>query len=350
MTIPERNVLVFIVIAVSCAFAWILWPYYAALLWAIVTAIVFAPLYRRFLKSFNQRASLAAAATVVIVIVLVIVPLTLLAAALVQESTDLVTRIQSGQINFGGHFQTLLDALPTWAKDLLARFGITDLGDVRDKVSAGMLRASEFLASQAVALGQTTFGFVVGLIIMLYLLFFMLRDGDHLTARLRDAFPLPAEQQRALIAKFIVVTRATVKGSMLVAIAQGALGGLIFWLLGINAPLLWAVVMTFLSLLPAVGAALVWLPVAIYLLATGSIWQGVVLIAFGVMVIGLVDNILRPVLVGKDTKMPDWVVLLATLGGIEVLGISGLIIGPLIAAMFITVWDIFTEWRKPART
>ena len=145
--------------------------------------------------------------------------------------------------------------------------------------------------------------------------------------------------------KFTVVIRATIKGNMVVAMLQGALGGLMLWFLGIGGALLWAVVMAFLSLLPAVGAGLVWVPVAIYLLATGAIWQGVVLIAFGVFVIGMVDNVLRPILVGKDTKMPDYVVLISTLGGIAMFGLNGFIIGPVIAAMFIAVWDIFASSR-----
>jgi predicted PurR-regulated permease PerM len=162
----------------------------------------------------------------------------------------------------------------------------------------------------------------------------------------RAAVPLSADRQRALFAKFAVVVRATVKGNIVVALLQGALGGLIFWLLGIHAPLLWGVLMAFLSLLPAVGAGLVWAPVALYFLATGAVWQGVVLIAYGVLVIGLVDNLLRPILVGKDTKMPDYVVLISTLGGIAVFGLNGFVIGPLIAAMFIAAWDLFAASRK----
>ncbi len=180
---------------------------------------------------------------------------------------------------------------------------------------------------------------------MLYLLFFLLRDGDDLARRIKDAIPLRPEQQRALFDKFTVVIRATVKGNVVVAVLQGALGGLIFWLLGIHAPLLWAVVMAVLSLLPAVGAALVWLPAAIYLLAAGHVWQGVLLIGYGVLVIGLVDNFVRPVLVGKDTQMPDYVVLVSTLGGIAIFGFNGFLIGPVIAAMFIAVWGTFSSSR-----
>jgi predicted PurR-regulated permease PerM len=154
---------------------------------------------------------------------------------------------------------------------------------------------------------------------------------------------LSLKYKQRLFNNFTTVIRATVKGNVLVAIAQGALGGLIFWLLGVQAPLLWAVVMAFLSLLPAVGAAIVWAPVAVYFLVTGKVWQGVALIAFGVFVIGLVDNILRPVLVGKDTKMPDYVVLLSTVGGMALFGLSGFVIGPVVAALFIATWDLFAS-------
>ena len=158
--------------------------------------------------------------------------------------------------------------------------------------------------------------------------------------------PLRTDQKAALFSRFADVVRATVKGGILVAIAQGALGGLAFWFLGIHAPLLWAVLMAFLSLLPAIGAGLVWLPVAIYFLASGAVWQGVSLITYGVLVIGLVDNILRPSLVGKDTKLPDYVVLISTLGGIEVFGLHGFVIGPLIAAIFMVTWEIFSSSKS----
>jgi predicted PurR-regulated permease PerM len=115
--------------------------------------------------------------------------------------------------------------------------------------------------------------------------------------------------------------------------------------LGVHAAVLWAVVMGIPSLLPAVGSALIWLPVAIYFLVTGATWQGVVLICFGVLVIGLVDNVLRPILVGKDTKIPDYVILISTLGGIAVFGLNGFVIGPVIAAMFMSVWDIYASSR-----
>ena len=158
------------------------------------------------------------------------------------------------------------------------------------------MQGSQYLAAQALNIGRGTANFVVSLLVMLYLLFFFLRDGGALSRRIKDAIPLRAEQQNALFSKFTIVTRAMFKGNILLAALQGALGGIIFWLLGILAPVLWAVVMAFMSLLPAIGTAVIWLPVAVYFLATGDVWQGVVLIAYGTLVMGLVDNFLRPLL------------------------------------------------------
>jgi predicted PurR-regulated permease PerM len=341
----EDKTFLFLIIAVSLAFAWILWPFYGAVLWAIVLATVFAPLHRRLSRSM-QRRNLAALATVLIIVAMVIVPLTLIAASLAREAAGVYERIQSGELDFGRFFQQVFDALPIWAANLLDRFGLTDLGAVLERLWAGLMKGSQFLATQAINIGQSTFDFIVNLFVMLYLLFFLLRDGDELSRRIKDAIPLRAEQQHALFSKFTTVIRATVKGDLVVAVLQGALGGLAFWFLGIRAALLWGVLMAVLSVLPAVGTAMVWLPAAIYFLATGAVWQGVVLIAYGVLVISLIDNLLRPALVGKDTKMPDYVVLLSTLGGIAIFGLNGFIIGPMIAAMFIAAWEIFSASRQ----
>jgi predicted PurR-regulated permease PerM len=342
----EDKTFLLLVIAVSLAFAWILWPYSGAVLWAAVLAIVFAPAYRRLSRSMRQKRTLAALATVMIILMIVILPLTLVGALLLQEGFSVYERIQSGELNIGRYFQQVFGALPAWVTDLLDRFGLTNLGVMQERLSSSLMKTSQFLAAQALNIGQNTFEFIVNLFIMLYLLFFLLRDGDTLSKRIRDAIPLRAEQRRDLFNKFTAVIRATVKGNIVVALVQGALGGLIFWFLGVHAPVLWAVLMAFLSLLPAVGSAMIWLPVAIYFLVTGAMWQGVVLIAFGVLVIGLVDNVLRPILVGKDTKMPDYVVLISTLGGMAIFGVNGFIIGPVIAAMFIATWDIFSASRS----
>ncbi len=342
----EDKAFLILIVVVSLAFGWILTSFYGAILWGVVIAIMFAPLYRRLLLRIPQRPTLAAVVMIVLVVMIVILPLIMIAASLTQQATVVFGKVQSGELNFVRLFQQILDALPQWVTIVLDRFGIASLGGMQEKISAGLIKGSQQIASQALNIGQSTLEFVVNVAIMLYLLFFLFRDGNALSRRIKDAIPLRVELRDALLEKFTVVIRATVKGSLLVAMAQGALGGLIFWVLGIHAALLWAVLMAFLSLLPAVGAGLVWMPVALYLLATGSFLHGVILIAYGFLVIGLVDNLLRPILVGKDTKLPDYVVLISTLGGIEAFGLNGFVIGPVIAAMFIAVWDIFSISRK----
>jgi predicted PurR-regulated permease PerM len=337
-----------LLVAVSLAFAWIILPLFGAVLWGVILAIVFTPLYRRALRSLRHRRTLAALATLVIIVLIVILPLTLITVLLVQEGSGVYERIQSGEFDIGRYFQQVFNALPGWVTSLLDRFGLTNLSVVQQRLSEAARKSSQFFAGQALNLGQNMVNFVLSLFIMLYLLFFLLRDGDALVDRIRAAIPLRPEHLRPLARGFTGVIRATVKGTLVVAVVQGALGGLIFWILGIHAPALWAALMAVLSLLPAVGTALVWLPVAIYLLVTGETWQGLVLIAFGVVVIGLVDNVLRPILVGKDTRMPDYVVLISTLGGIAIFGINGFVIGPVIAAMFMSVWGMFSATRDTA--
>ncbi len=346
----ESQSFLLLLVAVTLAFAWILAPFYGAILWAIVVAVIFAPLNRRLQRRMGGRPNLAAAATVLIVIAMVILPLALIAASLLQEASGLYAKFQSGEYNLAAFSQRMFNALPAWATGLLDRFNLTDLGKVRDSLAAGLVKGGQAAAPQALSIGLNTFDFIIGLGIMLYLLFFLLRDGKALAERIKQVVPLSADQKTALFGRFTVVVRATVKGSILVAMAQGALGGLAFWFLGIHAALLWAVLMAFLALVPAIGAGLVWLPVAIYLLATGAVWQGVSLILYGVLVIGLVDNLLRPFLIGKDTKLPDYIVLISTLGGIQVFGLNGFVIGPLIAAIFMVAWEIFSVSRTASQS
>ena len=334
-----------LVVAVTLAFAWVLLPFYGSILWAIVIAVIFAQMQRRLLVAMRGRRGLAAAVTVLIIIAIVLLPLALITVSLVREASSLVAAIQSGEYDFGSYLRQIFDALPAWATGLLTRFDLSDFSGIRDNLVSGLMKGGQALAPQALSLGVNTFDFVIGLGIMLYLLFFLLRDGGAVTQRLREAIPLRADQKTELFTTFATIVRATVKGGILVAIAQGALGGIAFWFLGIHAPLLWAVLMAFLSLLPAVGSAIVWVPVAIYLVATGAVWSGIGLIVYGVLVIGVVDNLLRPFLVGKDTKLPDYVVLISTLGGIEAVGLNGFVIGPLIAALFMASWQIFAAAR-----
>ncbi len=347
---PQDKTFVLLVIFVTFAFIWILWPFYGAIFWATMLAILFGPMYRRLTLGGRTRRTPAALLTTFVIVVLVILPAAILTGMLVQEGLGVYQRVQSGELNFARYLQQILGVLPTWATAWLEGAGLTDFGSMQERLSAGLMKGVQFFATQAFTVGTNTLDFIISFFIMLYLLFFLLRDGDRLANRIRGAVPLQHTLQHDLARKFTAVVRATIKGSLVVAVVQGALGGFILWTLGINAPVFWGVVMAFLSLLPAVGTALVWVPVAIYFLVTGALVKGLVLVAFGVFVIGMVDNVLRPILVGKDTKMPDYIVLISTLGGMAIFGINGFVIGPLIAAMFIAVWDTVAQMNAVRST
>ncbi|AUF95852.1 AI-2E family transporter [Pseudomonas sp. 02C 26] len=344
-TALQNRALAVLLAAVTIAFVWIMLPYYGAIFWAVILGILFAPLQRNLLIRFNRRRNLAAGVSLLICLLIAILPVIFTSALLVQEGASLYQRIESGQLDIAGYVEQGKNILPAFAQHGLDQMGMGNLDGLRDKISKWAGQASQILASQAFSFGQGTFDFLVSFGIMLYILFFFLREGPELARKVRLAVPLPEDQKRRLQLKFNRVVRATVKGNLLVAITQGALGGVIFWILDIPSALIWAVLMAFLSLLPAVGAGIVWAPVAAYFILTGATWQGVVLTAFGVLVIGMVDNVLRPILVGRDTRMPDYLILVSTLGGLAVFGLNGFVIGPLIAALFISSWTIFTETK-----
>ncbi|MBW0171703.1 MAG: AI-2E family transporter [Hydrogenophaga sp.] len=338
-----------LLVAVSVAFVWILLPFYGTILWGAIIALLFAPLNRWLLPRMGQRRTLAALITMLAAIVIVVLPAALVATSLAREASQLYARIESGELKPALMLRGLFEALPSWLTDLLARFGLGNFDLIQRKLTQAVTQGSQFIATQTFNLGQDALGLVVSLAIALYLAFFLVRDGGAIMRAIRMAIPLPPDDKQELLEQFGTVLRATVKGNLVVALVQGALGGLAFWVLGVNAALLWAVLMAVLSLLPAVGAGLVWGPVAIWLFATGEVWQSVGLVLYGVLVIGLVDNVLRPLLVGKDTGMPDYLVLISTVGGISVMGINGFVIGPVVAAMFVAVWGIQTATRVKAR-
>ncbi|EZP73441.1 Membrane protein [Sphingomonas paucimobilis] len=341
----EDGVFLGFVLIVSIAFALVIEPFFAAILWGVIAAILFTPLNHNLLYRMPGRPNTAAGLTLLIIVAVVILPAIVLTIALVQEATLFYGRIQSGEINIARVFAQFQARLPDWASAFLARLGVTNFAAVREMLSEGIASSFRTVATQLFQVGQSAFSFFVALSVTLYLTFFLLRDGPSLAARLDRAAPLRTSHRRALMQQFVVVTRATIKGSIVVAVVQGLIGGVVFWALGIPGPLLWGVLMGCFSLIPAVGTGLVWVPVALYLLATGAIAKGVILVFCGLFVIGLVDNLLRPILVGRDTRIPDYVVLITTLGGIDMFGFNGIVIGPVIAALFIATWNIVTRMR-----
>ena len=337
----EQSAFMIMLALVTAAFLFLLRPFFAPLLWACIIAVLFHPAQVWLTRRWGERPNVTALVTLLACVVLVVIPVLLLLASFLQQGLSIYEQIEAGELQPAKYVDNIRSAFPA-AQALLERFGI-DMGTVRENATNAAVAASQFLARNALAVGQGTFGFVLKLGLMLYVAFFLLRDGRALVDKLVHAIPLGDERERMLFQKFAEVARATVKGNLVVAVVQGALGGLVFWILGLPAALLWAVVMTVLSLIPAVGAGIVWLPAAIYLYAVGEWVSATVLILYGILIIGLADNVLRPILVGRDTKLPDWLVLLSTLGGIAMVGISGFVIGPLIAVLFVAFWQIFSR-------
>ncbi len=327
--------------AATIAFVALLIGFWQPIFWAAVIGILFRGVQTRIAVRLKGRASLAAVLTVILIFFTVLVPALLLASAVAAEAAGVYTRIQSGELDVGAALRWTQNLVPQ-ASEWTSRIGI-DLNELTQKLSAAAVKGSRFIASLALIAGQNVASFVVMFFLMLYLLFFVLRDGDLIVHQVHRAIPLPDEQERQLFGKFAEVARATVKGTLVVGLVQGFLGGLIFALLGIQGAVFWGVVMAILSLLPAVGAGLVWGPAAIFLFVAGSWGKGLILVAFGVLVISLVDNLLRPILVGRDTKMPDYLIMFSTLGGLSLVGISGFVLGPVIAALFIAAWQMFAQ-------
>ncbi|MGD8275606.1 MAG: AI-2E family transporter [Thiohalocapsa sp.] len=337
----EQSAFLITLAFVTAVFGLLLVPFWAPLLWACIIAVLFHPVQLRLEKRWGKRPNAIALTTLLACVVLVVIPVLVLFASFVQQGLAIYQQIEAGELQPGKYVDQVRSAFPA-LQSLLERFDI-DTDTLRENAGKAAVAAGQFLARNALAFGQGAFGFVLELALMLYVAYFLLRDGRALVEMLIEALPLGDERERLLFQKFAEVARATVKGNLLVAMVQGMLGGLIFWILGLPAPLLWGVVMTALSLIPAVGAGLVWLPAALYLYAVGDWLSASVLIAYGVLIIGLADNVLRPILVGRDTKLPDWMVLLSTLGGIAMVGINGFVVGPLIAVLFVAFWQIFSR-------
>lgn len=342
MSIQRASFYVLLVV-VTVAFLWLLVPYYTAVLWAVILAILFFPLHKRLERFLGGRSTIAALLTVLLCICLVILPALALLASLVQEGTSLYQRISSNEIDLNAHLLRLQSVLPTIVDDWLNSLKLGGFSELWAKLSSGVMEAGQSIAGGVLSFGQNTLQFFISMGLMLYLLFFLFRDGASLGRMMRHSIPLSDDYTRQFLDKFAAVVRATVRGNVIIAIIQGTIGGISFWALGIEAALLWGVVMTFLSMLPAVGAAIVWIPAAIWLFLVGAWIKGIIMVVIGALVIGLVDNLLRPPLVGQGARLPDYVVLISTVGGISLFGLSGFVIGPLIAALFISAWSLFTQ-------
>ncbi|MFQ5634962.1 MAG: AI-2E family transporter, partial [Gammaproteobacteria bacterium] len=343
-TTVQNSFFIGLVVLVSVAFLFLLAGYFQPIFWAATLGILFLPVQHLLERRLHGRTSLAALLSVMLIFLTVLLPALVIASAVVSEAAALYARIQSGEFDPGAAVRWLQSWTP-WLTGWAERIGF-DIDEWPGKVSTVAVSASQYVGGLALTAGQNVANFLVKFLIMLYLLFFVLRDGDAMMERIIVALPFGDERERALFAKFAEVSRATIKGTLVIGLIQGTLGGLMFWVLGIEGAVFWGVVMVFLSILPLVGASLIWIPAAVFLVVAGAWVKAAAMVFFGSVVIGLLDNLLRPLLIGRDAKMPDYVILLSTLGGLSLFGISGFVIGPILAALFLSVWTMFEKEHR----
>jgi predicted PurR-regulated permease PerM len=329
-----------LVLLVTVLFFWMIRAFVWPVFWAAILAVLFHRIHARLLVACRGRATPAALLSMLAVVAFVVLPFALVAGAIARQALLLYRGIAAGEINVQGPIDLFERSLPAVAS-FLSRYGV-DLAQLRLSIQELAASATRIVATRAIGVGQDALWVTVLFALMLYLLFFFFRDGDRIVERMARVLPLGEERRTRLLLKFTEVVRATVKGNLIVAVAQGALLAVLFWIVGVQTALFWGVVTAVLSLLPAVGASFVWVPAAIIMLATGQIWQGMV-VFLGGLSITATENVLRPIVIGRDTKMPDYLILVSTLGGIMVFGLAGFVAGPVIAALFLVLWELFAE-------
>ena len=333
----SKNVFIILLTVVSLLFAILITDFILPIFWAIVLAILFNPINRYFEKLINKPA-LTSLCTIILISLLVLAPSFFILTAVAEEVLIIVRAIESGEINLEKLLISISQLLPA----LTERFNALgyDTNTLIGQLNNIVLGTSQYALSLIMSAGENILRVLLLTFVMVYLLFFFLKDGDKIIAKCVNAFPLDDNQEKFLIDRFSSVTKATVKGTIIVGVVQGTIGGIAFTFLDIKAAVLWGVLMAFFSILPGIGTAIIWFPAACILFFSGAWLKALILLLVGVFIIGLIDNFLRPYLVGKETQLPDYLILLTTLGGVSLVGLSGFVIGPIIAALFITLWSL----------
>lgn len=336
----QRAALLLLVATISVMFFQMVRGFLVAVLLAAIFAGMSYPLFRRLRFRLGGRQNLASITTILVLFVGVVVPIVAFMALVVNESVTLSQSIADwvrSEPDRLAQMRTYLERVP-FADSLIPEGDelVTKLGEL-----AG--RAGPMLAGQLAALGRGTLAFMLQLFVCGYALFFFLVDGPRILRTILYYIPLGADEESQLLERFVSVTRATLKGSLLIGVIQGGLAGIAFWVAGVPGAAFWGTVMVVLSIIPAIGSPLVWIPAVIYLALAGRITAALLLLAWCAIVVGTVDNFLRPRLIGRDARMSDLLILLSTLGGIAVFGALGFIVGPIIAALFVTVWHIYGQ-------
>ncbi len=330
---------------VSFLFIWVTWPFAGPVMWASLAAIMFQPLYKWSLKRTRGRRNLAASLSLSIIFVAVLLPALWIGSIVAGEMLGLVNSLRANPIDLGATFDSVFASLPASVQQLVEDNGWSDVSVLQERLQSILGESAGLIAQQAVNIGSGALGFVLSFSIGLYVLFFLLRDGARIGETILHSAPVERDIADRLAERFLGIVRAVIKGSGVVGLIQGTLGGIMLWIAGVPSPLLLGVLMAILALIPAVGTALVWAPAGIWLIIVGEVWTGVFVLGAGFIIISSVDNVLRPILVGRDTGIPDWIILVTTLGGISIAGFSGIVLGPLVAGLFLASWSILQEQR-----
>jgi predicted PurR-regulated permease PerM len=334
-----------ILVIVSLLMAVIVYPFAQPLLWAALAAIMFQPLYRNILRRLRGRRNPAAGLSLLAIFMVVLVPAAWIATMVIEQAIVLVTTLQQQPIDLAALFDRFYTTLPKFAREAVDRSGWADITMVQTRLQELLTESAGMIASQAVSIGSGALSFFLAFGVALYVMFFLLRDGERIGRTVLCAIPVERSIADRLAERFLGIVRATIKGTGVVALVQGALGWITLLIAGVPSALLFGVVMTIFALVPVIGAGAVWLPAGLWLLFTGATWQGVFVLLVGFFIISSSDNVLRPILVGRDTGIPDWIILVTTLGGISLVGFSGIVLGPLVAGLFLASWSILREQR-----
>jgi predicted PurR-regulated permease PerM len=336
----SKGFLLLLTVGVSILFYRMIRPFFMAVLLAGIFSGMAYPLYRRLVRWFKGRQAPASVATIAIVLLLIVGPLSGFLGIVASQAinvTQSVTPWVERQVGQTDQLDELLSKLPFYEKWEPYK------NQVAAKIGQFAGNIGSFLVNSVASATRGTASFMLSLFIMLYAMFFFLMGGRKILERILYYMPLGPREENRMVEKFISVTRATIKGTLVIGLIQGTLAGLGFFVAGIGGAAFWGTVMAVLSIIPGVGTALVWIPGVIYLIAIGHIAAGILLALWCALIVGMVDNVLRPYLVGRDTKMSDLMILLGTLGGILVFGAVGFIVGPIVAALFVTIWEMYGE-------
>ena len=348
----EQFFLVFIFFLLLLSFYWlyrILSPFLTSILWAILMAIVFYPLFRRLQRLLKKREILCAMTMTVLVTLVIVLPFSLLAISLANEVVGAYHWVE--EMLQTGRLQTYLDQIkeiPFFQRlwDKLYHYEDISQTHLTDFLLKNLQQVSTFLFNQTSKIIKGLSTFVIGFFFTLLSLYYLFKDGAHLFERLKDVIPLPFIERDLLIDRFKDMVYATIYGGILIAIIQGLLGGIIFWILGFSSPILWGTAMSFLSFIPIGGTAIVWIPAVILLFIQGAFLKGIILLFLGIFVIGMADNFLRPMFISARTKIHPLFLFFAVLGGVQVFGLIGLVMGPLIATLSLTLIEIYIQGIK----